>query len=111
MPHAVRPPTARPVAADGPVAGDILIAGNKGEDAILFSGNARTLHVAETGRNVAETGRNPAVDMESGEVIRRCDAGEDGERAGRLGLRLIHSQAATSVARATPDRKLAASLS
>jgi len=28
-----------------------------------------------------------------------------------LGLRFIHSQAATFVARATPDRKLAASLS
>ncbi|MEM8695716.1 MAG: YncE family protein [Pseudomonadota bacterium] len=41
---------------------------------ILFSEDGGTLYVAETGRN-----RIAAVDMESGEVVRRYNAGEDSD--------------------------------
>ncbi|MGP1282304.1 MAG: YncE family protein [Parasphingopyxis sp.] len=41
---------------------------------ILFSADGRTVYVAETGRN-----QIAAVDFDSGEVIRRYDAGEDSD--------------------------------
>ncbi|QLC25482.1 beta-propeller fold lactonase family protein [Parasphingopyxis algicola] len=54
----------------------ILVSGSVGaaQVTILFSSDGRTLYVAETGRN-----RIAAVELESGEVVRRYDAGEDSD--------------------------------
>ncbi|MEO1170378.1 MAG: beta-propeller fold lactonase family protein [Pseudomonadota bacterium] len=54
----------------------ILVSGSVGaaQVTILFAEDGRTLYVAETGRN-----RIAVVDLESGEVIRRYDAGEDSD--------------------------------
>ena len=54
----------------------ILVSGSVGaaQVTILFSDDGETLYVAETGRN-----RIAAVDIASGEVTRRYDAGEDSD--------------------------------
>ena len=54
----------------------IIVSGSVGaaQVTILFSADGETLYVAETGRN-----RIAAVNVASGEVIRRYDAGEDSD--------------------------------
>lgn len=58
------------------LARSISVSGSAGtrQVTILFSGDGRMLYVAETGRN-----RIAVVDMESGEVVRHYDAGEDSD--------------------------------